>query len=49
MGDKGGKKDKKKNHQQQVNKHQQKEQARLDKTRPPISAPPRQGAPAPLP
>jgi hypothetical protein len=39
MGDKGGKKDKEKNHQQQVKKIQQKEQTRLDKARPPASAP----------
>jgi len=40
MGDKGGKKDKEKNHQQQVKKLQQKEQTRLDKAKPSLSAPP---------
>ncbi len=34
MGDKGGKKDKEKNHHQQVKKLQQKEQVRLDKAKP---------------
>jgi hypothetical protein len=39
MGDKGGKKDKEKNQQQQVKKLQQKEQVRLDKARPPQTRP----------
>jgi hypothetical protein len=34
MGDKGGKKDKEKNLQQQTKKHQQKEKERTDKARP---------------
>jgi hypothetical protein len=34
MGDKGGKKDKEKQHQQQIKKGQQKEQTRLDKVKP---------------
>ena len=34
MGDKGGKKDKVKNQQQQVKKLQQKQQVRLEKARP---------------
>ena len=33
MGDKGGKKDKKKNQQQLATKHKNKEQKRLDKAR----------------
>jgi len=33
MGDKGGKKDKEKNLQQQVKKHQQKEKEQMDKAR----------------
>ena len=33
MGDKGGKKDKEKNLQQQVKKHQQKQEERTDKAR----------------
>lgn len=34
MGDKGGKKDKEKNKQQQVKKHQQEAQLKQDKARP---------------
>ena len=34
MGDKGGKKDKEKNKQQQVKKHQQEAQLKQDKVRP---------------
>ena len=44
MGDKGGKKDKEKNHQQQVKKTHDKEQQKLDKSRPSVSAPPARGA-----
>ena len=33
MGDKGGKKDKEKNLQQQVKKHQQKDKEQIDKAR----------------
>jgi len=33
MGDKGGKKDKEKNLQQQVKKHQQKDKEQMDKAR----------------
>ena len=34
MGDKGGKKDKEKNKQQQIKKHKQEEQRKQDKARP---------------
>jgi hypothetical protein len=45
MGDKGGKKDKDKNLQQQVKKHQQKAQDRVDKAqRATVATPPRPGA-----
>jgi hypothetical protein len=47
MGDKGGKKDKEKNLQQLVKKHQQKQEARTDKApraTTPVPAPARQTA-----
>ena len=40
MGDKGGKKDKEKNLQQQVKKHEQKDKARTDKARAVSASPP---------
>ena len=40
MGDKGGKKDKEKNFQQQVKKHQQKDKERTDKARAVSASPP---------